>query len=63
MEVILGPATLNCEAGTTGLLCLSGAITVAGDGLREGAFALGNGADIELEGGPQGYGITLRKLA
>ena len=63
VEVILGPATLNCEAGTTGLLCLSGAITVAGDGLREGAFALGNGADIELAAGAAGIRITLRKLA
>lgn len=63
VEVILGPATLNCEAVKVGFLCLSGDITVAGDELRNGAFALGGGADIILEAGAAGILITLRDLA
>jgi hypothetical protein len=63
VEVILGPATLTCAAGTVGFLCLSGAVTVAGDGLPMGAFALGIGADIALATGAAGLLITLRGLA
>jgi environmental stress-induced protein Ves len=63
VEVILGPATLTCAAGSVGFLCLSGAVTVAGDGLPTGAFALGTGADIALATGAAGLLITLRGLA
>jgi uncharacterized protein len=63
VEVVFGPATLTCAAGLVGFLCLSGAVTVAGDGLREGAFALGTGADIALASGAAGLLITLRDLA
>ena len=62
VEVVLGPALLIYAAGTVGLLCLSGAVTVAGDELHEGAFALGSGANIELETGAAGLLITLRGL-
>ncbi|WP_158589886.1 HutD/Ves family protein [Gemmobacter lutimaris] len=63
VNVILGPATVNCEAGTAGFLCLSGAVTVSGDGLPVGAFALGTGADIALEADATGILITLRDRA
>ena len=63
VNVILGPATLTCAAGTVGFLCLSGAVTVAGDGLAMGAFALGTGADIALAAGAAGILVTLRDLA
>ncbi len=61
--VVFGPATLNCEAGNVGFLCLSGAITVAGDGLPAGAFALGSGADIALAAGAAGILVTMLDLA
>jgi environmental stress-induced protein Ves len=63
VEVVLGPAILPCAAGTAGFLSLSGAVTVAGDGLFTGAFALGTGADIALAAGAAGLLITLRGLA
>lgn len=63
VNVILGPATLTCAAGMVGFLCLSGAVTVAGDGLPTGAFALGTGADVALATGAAGLLITLRGLA
>jgi uncharacterized protein len=63
VEMLLGPATLSCAAGTAGFLCLSGAITVAGDGVPMGAFALGTGADIALAAGAAGLLMTLRGLA
>lgn len=62
VEVVLGPALLNYAAGTVGFLCLSGAVTVAGDELHEGAFALGSGANIALETGAAGLLIILRGL-
>ena len=63
VQVVLGPATLTCAAGTVGFLCLSGAVTVAGDGLPMGAFALGTGAEIALATGAAGLLIILRGLA
>lgn len=63
VEVVLGPALLSCAAGKVGFLCLSGAVTVAGDGLPIGAFALGTGANIALATGAAGLLITLRGLA
>jgi environmental stress-induced protein Ves len=63
VEVVLGPATLTCAAGTVGFLCLSGAVTVAGDGVPMGAFALGTGADIALAAGAAGILMTLWGLA
>ena len=62
VEVVFGPATLICAAGTVGFLCLSGAVTVAGDGVPMGAFALGTGANIALATGAAGLLITLRGL-
>ena len=62
VEVVLGPVTLTCAAGAVGFLCLSGAVTVAGDGLPMGAFALGTGADIALAPGAAGLLMTLRGL-
>ena len=62
VEVVLGPALLNYADGTVGFLCLSGAVTVAGDGLPMGAFGLGSGADIALATGAAGLLITLRSL-
>ena len=63
VEVVFGPATLICAAGTVGFLCLSGAVIVSGDGLPTGAFAFGTGVDIALAAGAAGIRITLRKLA
>lgn len=63
VQVVLGPATLTCAAGTVGFLCLSGAVTVAGDGLPMGAFVLGTGAEIALATGAAGLLIILRGLA
>lgn len=62
VEVVLGPALLSCAAGKVGFLCLSGAVTVAGDGLPVGAFALGTGANIALAAGAAGLLITLQDL-
>ena len=62
VEVVLGPALLNYADGTVGFLCLSGAVTVAGDELHEGAFGLGSGANIALATGAAGLLITLRGL-
>ena len=61
-EVVFGPAILPCAVGTVGFLCLSGAVTVAGNGLPTGAFVLGTGADVALATGAAGLLITLRGL-
>lgn len=61
--VVFGPATLTCAAGLVGFLCRSGVVTIAGDGLPVGAFALGTGADITLAEGAAGILVKLRDLA
>ena len=63
VEVVFGPATLTCAAGTVGFLCLSGAVIVSGDGLPMSAFALGTGVDIGLAAGAAGLLISLRDRA
>jgi len=63
VEVVFGPATLICAAGTVGFLCLSGAVIVSGDGLPTGAFAFGTGIDIALAADAAGLLIFLRDRA
>ncbi len=63
VQVICGPERTMTGPEHVGFLCLVGTVTVATEGLAEGAFALGGGGEIALASGAVGVLVTLRDLA
>lgn len=62
VRVTHGPGLIAGGAGTTGFLCLSGTVTLAGHGVPVGAFAFAADADITLGADAAGILVTLHSL-
>lgn len=60
---VLGPDTVYTSTGKVGFLCLSGRVTIGGDKVPVGAFALGSGCEIQLDAAASGILVSLQDLA
>jgi len=60
---VLGPDTVYTSTGKVGFLCLSRRVTIGGDKVPVGAFALGSGCEIQLDAAASGILVSLQDLA